>query len=74
MHNLVTSAILFKMSGILTLRTIQATFHHESGSFINKSTFLLLGNIPKTLMLESGPLTLSHPVLMPKLDAHHMYA
>jgi hypothetical protein len=63
MHNLATGAILIKMSGIFTLRAIQATFFHESGFLVNKSTFVLLGNIPKTLMLESEPLTLPHLVI-----------
>jgi hypothetical protein len=63
MHNLATGAILIKMSGILALRTIQATFFHESGLLVNKNTFVLLGNIPKTLMLESEHLTLSHFVI-----------
>jgi hypothetical protein len=63
MHNFITGAILNKMSGILALGAIQATFFHESGLLINKSTFVLFGNIPKTLMLESGPLTLSHLVI-----------
>jgi hypothetical protein len=53
MLNLATGAILIKMSGILTLRAIQATFFHEGDLFVNKSTFVLLGNVPKTLMLES---------------------
>jgi hypothetical protein len=63
MLNLATGAILIKMSGILALRTIQATFFHESGLLVSKSTFVLLGNIPKTLLLESEPLTLSHFVI-----------
>jgi hypothetical protein len=63
MHNLATGAILNKMSGILALGAIQATFFHESGLFVNKSTFVLLGNIPKTLILESEPLTLPHLVI-----------
>jgi hypothetical protein len=58
MHNLATGAILHRMSGILALRTIQATFFHECGLLVNESTFVLNGNIPKTLMLESEPLTL----------------
>jgi hypothetical protein len=63
MHNFVTGAILNKMSGILALGAIQTTFFRESGLLVNKSTFVLLGNIPKTLMLESEPLTLSHLVI-----------
>jgi hypothetical protein len=63
MHNLATGAILIKMSGILALRAIQATFFFESGLFVNKSTFVLLANISKTLMLESEHLTLPHPVI-----------
>jgi hypothetical protein len=63
MHNLATDAILIKKSGILSLRTIQATFFHESGFLVNKSTFVLLGNILKTLMLESEPLTCTHFVI-----------
>jgi hypothetical protein len=63
MHNLATGAILIKMYSILTLRVIQATFFHESGFLVNKGTFVLLGNIPKTLMLEIEPLTLSHLVI-----------
>jgi hypothetical protein len=63
MHNLATGAILIKMSGILALRTIQATFFHESGLLVNKSTFVLLRNVPKTLKLESEPLTLPHYVI-----------
>jgi hypothetical protein len=62
MHNFATGAILIKMFGILALGAIQATFSHES-DLINKSTFVLLGNIPKTLMLESEPLTLPHLVI-----------
>jgi hypothetical protein len=63
MHNLVTGAILIKMSDILAFRTIQATFFYESGLLVNKSTLVLLGNKPKTLMLESEPLTLPHLVI-----------
>jgi hypothetical protein len=63
MHNLATDAILIKMSSILALRAIQATFFHESGLLVNKSTFILLGNIPKTLMLENKPLILTHLVI-----------
>jgi hypothetical protein len=58
MHNLATGVIIIKMSGILALRAIQATFFNESGLFVNESTSILLGNISKTLMLESEPLTL----------------
>jgi hypothetical protein len=63
MHNFATGAILNKMSGILLLGAIQTTFFHESGLLVNKNTFVLLGNIPKTLMLESEPLTLAHFVI-----------
>jgi hypothetical protein len=63
MHNFATGAILNKMSGILALGAIQVTFFHESDLLVNKSTFVLLGNIPKTLMLESEPLTLRHLVI-----------
>jgi hypothetical protein len=63
MHNLATGAILIKMSDILAFRAIQVTFFYESGLLVNKNTFVLLGNIPKTLMLESEPLTLSHLVI-----------
>jgi hypothetical protein len=45
MHNLATGAILIKMSGILALGVIQPTFFHENGLLINKSTFVLLGNM-----------------------------
>jgi hypothetical protein len=63
MHNLATGVIIIKMSGILALRAIQATFFNESGLFVNESTSILLGNISKTLMLESEPLTLPHLVI-----------
>jgi hypothetical protein len=63
MLNLATNAIIIKMSGTLALRTIQATFFHESGIFVNQSAFVLLGNVPKTLMLESESLTLPHLVI-----------
>jgi hypothetical protein len=63
MHNFSTGAILNKMSDILALGAIQATFFQESGILVNKTTFVLLGNITKTLMLESEPLTLSHLVI-----------
>jgi hypothetical protein len=43
MHNFATGAILIKMSDILALRAIQATFFHESGLVVNESTFVLLG-------------------------------
>jgi hypothetical protein len=63
MHNLDTGAILIKMSGIFAFRAIQATLFHESGLLINKNTFVLPGNIPKTLMLENELLTLPHLVI-----------
>jgi hypothetical protein len=63
MHTFATGAILNKVSGILAFGAIQVTFFHESGLLVYKSTFVLLGNIPKTLMLESEPLTLSHLVI-----------
>jgi hypothetical protein len=63
MHNLAASTILIKMSSILAFRAIQVTFFHESGLLVNKSTFILLWNISKTLMLESEPLTLLHHVI-----------
>jgi hypothetical protein len=63
MHNLATGAILIKMSGICAFGTIQAAFFYESGLLINKITFILLGNISKTIMLESEPLTLTHLVI-----------
>jgi hypothetical protein len=63
MYNLAINAILIKMSGILAFRAIQAPLFHESGHFVNKSTFVLLRNVPKTLMLESEPLTLPHLVI-----------
>jgi hypothetical protein len=63
MHNFATGAILNKMSSILALEAIQATFFYESGLLVNKNTFVLLGNILKTLMFESEPLTLTHLVI-----------
>jgi hypothetical protein len=63
MHNLATGAILIKMPDILTLRALQATYFHESGFLVNKSIFVLLGNIPKTLILKSEPLTLPDLVI-----------
>jgi hypothetical protein len=63
MHNLSIGAILIKMSSILALRPIQATFFYESALLVNKITFVLLGNIPKTLILKSEPLTLLHLVI-----------
>jgi hypothetical protein len=63
MHNLATGAILIKILSILALRAIQATLFHESGLLVNKGTFVILGNITKTLMLDSEPLTLPHLVI-----------
>ena len=63
MHNFAIGAIFNKMSGIPALGAIQATFFHESGLLVNKSTFILLRNIPKTLMLESEPLSLPRHVI-----------
>jgi hypothetical protein len=63
MLNLATDAILIKMSDILTLRAVQTTLFRESGLLVNENTFVLFGNIPKALMLESEPLRLPHLVI-----------